>query len=188
MMSHRSMLVLFLVAAAAVSGTVLAGPSGVVVNSRFFPLPGARACLVEGDQTGPCILTDGGGEYYLPDSGMTRVRITLAGYLPVEVPAVDQVNPVMMEQAAVLMLNVVHETTRESLSVGEFWITGTGGDRIGPFPVSAAGTLIKSLRPGQIAIRVEAAGFSQEKPVWAELYAGSETRVEVPLVPVSSAR
>ena len=172
----------------AVTGTILAGSSGVVVDSRFLPITGAEACLVEEDRTGPCILTDGGGEYVLPDSEMTRVRISHRNYIPVVVSAVDQVKPVMLERAAGLVLFAVNDSTGDVLPGGEFWISGAGGARNGPFPVSAGGTRVKSLRPGRIAVRVEVPGFHQGDPVWVGLDAGLETRVEVRLVAVSPAR
>ncbi len=172
----------------AAAGTILAGASGVVVDSRFLPRPGAEACLVEENRTGSCILTDGGGEYVLPDSEMTGVRISLQDYIPVVVPAVDHVKPVMLERAAALLLFAVNGSTGEFLPEGEFWISAAGGGRTGPFPVSAGGTRVKSLRPGRIAVRVEIPGFLQEDSVWVGLDAGNETRVEVRVVPVSPAR
>ena len=178
----------FLIVALAAGGMAVAGSSGVVVDSRFFPLPGAQACLVEGDHTGPCILTDGGGEYVLPDSTMTRVRITLAGYITAMVPAVDHVNPVMLEQAASIFVVFLDGQSGEAISGGEFWLQSAAGARIGPFPVTAAGTRVKSLNPGEVAVRGEVPGYRQDEPFLTELYSGSETRINVRLSLPTSAR
>lgn len=166
----------------------LAGSSGVVVDSRFLPLPGSEACLVEGDLAGPCILTDGGGEYYLPDSEMGWVRITREGYVPVLVPAVDQVKPVMLQRFASLLVFVVHGSSGEVLPAGEFWITTASGTRTGPFPVAAGGSRIKSQLPGEVSIRVQVPGYSQAQVIRTELLPGMESRVEIPVAPVSPAR
>ena len=170
------------------SGPALAGSSGVVVDSRFLPLPGAEACLAEGDRTGPCILTDGGGEYYLPDSELGWVRITREGYVPVLVPAVDQVKPVMLQRFASLLVFVVHASTGEVLPAGEFWITTAGGARTGPFPVAAGGSRIKSQLPGEVSIQVQVPGYSQAQVIRVELRPGMESRAEIPVAPVSPAR
>ncbi len=188
MRTGPAMLFILLMAALTANGMAVAGVSGVVVDSRFFPLPGAEACLADEDRTGTCILTDGGGEYYLPDSDMRWVRITREGYMPVLVPAVDQVKPVMLQQFASVLVKVVHGSTGEALPAGEFWITTAGGTRTGPFPVAAGGSRIKSQIPGQVAIRVEIPGYSQEEVTWVELRPGMESSVDIPLTPVSPAR
>jgi hypothetical protein len=118
---------------------------------------------------------------------MTKVRITLKDYVPVVVAAVDHVKPVMLQHAAILMLFAVDGGSGEFLENGEFWIIRSGGGQIGPFPVTAGGTRVKSLRPGRIAVRLEVPGFRQESRLWLDLEAGNEARVEVRLARFSPA-
>ncbi|MBD3868524.1 MAG: hypothetical protein IFK94_10415 [Acidobacteria bacterium] len=181
-------MILFLICTLIAPGPAEAGSSGVVVDSRFFPLPGAQVCLVEGDETGPCVMTDGGGEYILPDSEMTRVEVTLAGFIPTVVPAVDHVNPVRLERAASILVVFLDDLTGESLTLGQFWLDNAAGVRVGPFPVSASGTRVKSLRPGSVAVRGEIAGYRQEEPFLTELFSGNETQIEVRLSSSNPAR
>lgn len=183
-----AMLIAILVLGLGTAASALAGSSGLVVDSRFFPLPGAQACLVQEEETGPCVMTDGGGEFTLPDSEMTAVRITLAGFLPARVKAVDHVNPIMLERAASIKVLFRDSLTGELLADGEFWLDSAEGARIGPFPVSAAGTRVKSLRPGTVAVRGQVAGYTQDKPFLTELYSGNETVIEVGLSVSSPAR
>ena len=188
-MRYRNrLMLLFLIAVLTAPAVAGEGSSGLVVDSKFFPLPGARVCLADENTIGTCILTDGGGEYYLPESEMPWVRITLDGYMPALVPAVEQVKPVMLEQFASILVMVVHGSTGEALPAGQFWITTTSGTRSGPFPVAAGGSRIKSQLPGEVAIRVEVPGYSQEKVVWVELLPGRESRVDIPVEPVSPTR
>ncbi|HEX5042958.1 MAG TPA: carboxypeptidase-like regulatory domain-containing protein [Candidatus Polarisedimenticolaceae bacterium] len=174
-MPRLAVLLVLLVAA---SWTPPAGAaSGRVAGPDGKPLAGARACIqVQGGQ-GMCSDTDAEGWYRLPETSLSTVRITAAGYLPKSVAAVDQEGIVVLERAAALRARLLDAESGEPIARGELTLASPSGRKRGPFPVNGAGLRVATLAPGRVVPRGSAPGYRDAVGQEVELRAGTETEI-----------
>ena len=104
------------------------------------------------------------------------------GFVPKAIDAAPLSVPVHLQRAAGLLVVVVDTDTRLPLASGRVMIDSPSGKRIGDFvPFNKNGVRISTLDPGDVFVRVEAAGYTPSGPVPVELVSGAERSVTVPL-------
>ena len=108
--------------------------SGQVVDPTGKPVKGARACLVLADREGLCAKTDEVGYYRLPDSNVSKVRISAADFLPSMVAAVDLDRAIVLDRAASLRARLLDDASGESVAGGNLSLSYKTGRKRGPFP------------------------------------------------------
>ena len=157
--------------------------SGVVINQKGEPLAGVRVCYSLSGSDGLCASSNKKGEWELPRSGVDRIQLTLEGYLPKKISSGDQSAPVMLELAATLLVKLV-DPSGDPIEEGEIELVYSSGRRIGPIPISrAAGTRIRSLKPGPVVVVGRSKGFGEGRAAESELRGGEEIVAIVPLEP-----
>jgi len=164
------------------AGTVGAA-SGIVIDPQGEPLEGVRVCYWVASVEQLCVSTDGSGTWELPRSRIDTIRLTLDGYLPKKTVGGDHPEPLILELAAMLLVKL-EDTAGESIESGQVEVLYSSGKRIGPFPISrAAGTRIRSLRPGPVVIIARSVGYEEGRASESELLAGEEIVAIVRLEP-----
>jgi hypothetical protein len=157
------------------------GPSGRVVDEAGAPVTGAAACLVVAGAEVLCDATDVEGRYALPASEAVSVRIAASGYMPINVAAVSQASPVVLERAASLKVRVVDAVTGEGLAASEVTLVYSGGRQFGPFPANQAGLSLPTLPPGEVRAVGRAEGYAETTGETVTLVRGRKTELRLAL-------
>lgn len=160
--------------------------SGTVVDPQGKALGGASVCYLSADVELLCVETDEAGYYELPDSELDRIRLSLAGFLPRVLAAVEHEAPIALEPSATLLVRLQDATDGKALGAGEIYVFAPTGRRLGPFPTNVSGVRVRSLRPGTVRISAEVAGYEPLRDHAAELVGGEETEVVVKMTRDSS--
>ena len=164
------------------SGPVFAAATGRVVGPEGSPVSGAEVCVFAEGRPERCVKTDPNGHYRMDDPMRSTLLVRARGFVPKSVDASPQDAPVQLQAAARLLVNVVDAATRVAVPSGRVMIDSPSGRRIGDYvPFNAKGVRISTLDPGDVFVRVEAAGYSPSGPVPVQLVSGVERAVTVAL-------
>jgi hypothetical protein len=162
--------------------------TGTVVDAGKNAVKGARVCYLSADVELLCVETDEVGFYELPDSGLDRIRLTAAGFLPRVLAAVDHASPIVLERSATLLVRLRDVATGEQIRSGEVFVITPSGRRLGPFPSNLAGVRVRGLEPGSVRIDARAEGYEQRDVRPVDLVEGEEAEVTVEMTPASPER
>jgi len=165
---------------AAFACTAVLAASGTVRDDRGRALAGAQACLVIDHVEVLCVTTVDNGYYRLPggDAKGATVRITAAGFLPLEVAPVDQTAAIVLRRGAAFAARLVDFASGSPISEGQVWILEPTGRRVGPFPVNRAGVEVSPFPPGRYRLQAEVPGWITEV-VEVDFVAGEKRAIEV---------
>ena len=183
-MTLKGLLVPLLWGVLASSASPVLAISGQVVDVTGKAVKGARACLVIANREGLCAETDEVGYYRLPDSDVSKVRISAAGFLPSMVAAVDMDRVIVLDRAASLSARLLDDASGESVAEGSISISYKTGRKRGPFPVNAAGVLIRTLTSGEVLVWAEAEGYRKTEDKLITLKPGERYEIVLRLLPV----
>lgn len=151
------------------------------MDAEGNPVVGARACLIVGGVEGLCDLTDVEGRYALPASDAVSVRVAASGFLPVNIAAVPQDSPLVLEQAAALLVRVVDAATGDGVEESEVTVVYTSGRQLGPFPANRNGVSLRTLPAGEVRAVGKAAGYLDATGLTVTLERGKKTEVRLAL-------
>jgi hypothetical protein len=164
------------------AGPALGAATGRIVGPEGAPVAGAQVCEFLEDAPEHCVTTDSQGAYRMETPVRATLLVRASGFVSQTIDASPLGAPVQMEPAASLLVTVVDAVTRAPLSSGRVMIDSPSGKRIGDYvPFNKRGVRISTLGPGDVFVRVEAAGYAPSGPVPVELVAGVERSVTVPL-------
>jgi len=155
--------------------------SGHVVDPAGRPVPGARACLMVAGREGLCVETDERGYFSLLPSRIPSVRIRKTGYLPVTIASVDQEAPIVLAIAAAIEARLFDADTGEPIDEGKLMLRYSSGFQRGPFPVRAAGLLVRTIEPGTVVPVATAEGYAEARGTPLDLPAGATTEITLRL-------
>lgn len=172
----------FLLVLGLFSGPVFGAATGRVVGTEGSPVPGAEVCAFTEGQPERCVKTDPNGYYRMDNPTRSTLLVRASGFVPKTIDASPQGGPVQLQTAARLLITVVDAATRVPVATGRVMIDSPSGRRIGDYvPFNKMGVRISSLDPGDVFVRVEAAGYTPSGPIPVQLVSGVERAVAVTL-------
>jgi hypothetical protein len=128
------------------------------------------------------VTADAQGVYRMDAPTRARLLVRARGFIPKMVDAAPIGAPVQLERAASLLVVVLDAVTKNPVASGRVMIDSPSGKRIGDFvPFNKLGVRISTLEPGDVFVRVDAAGYTPSGPVPVSLVSGVESSVTVPL-------
>ncbi len=167
---------------AMLSGATLAAATGKIVDPDGVPIAGAQICEQVEGAPDRCVSADANGVYNIENPLRASLLVRTSGFVARVIDAAPLSQPVMLQRAAVLRVNVVDGADGRPLAKGKVMIDSPSGRRIGDFvPFNKAGVRISTLDPGIVFVRAEADGYQPGGPVPVELVGGAERAVKVPM-------
>jgi hypothetical protein len=155
---------------------------GQVLGTDGKPVPGVEVCTYKNGARAECVTTDEHGFYRIERPVSPDLFMQAKGYASKTVPAAPQSEPVVIERVAALLVRVVDAATGQPVPKGTVTINLPSGRKIGsPVPFNRAGVRMSTLAPGQTLVRVQADGYDPAGPIVADLVAGEEKELRVPL-------
>ena len=167
-----------LVALLAAAGTVAS--NGTAIDPQGDPIEGVRVCYVAGEVEQLCVETDARGRWQLPASRIDTVRLSADGFVARKISSLPQGEPTILQRAAILVIRLL-DANGKPIAEGEADLVRPNGKKVGPFPLKAAGTRIRSLDPGPIVVVGRSDGFKETASPQTELISGDETVIEIRL-------
>ena len=163
--------------------SVALASSGKLVDPDHKPIEGAQVCYMVGeDAEGLCVRSTADGSYQMPQRRSGRVRIVADGFLVRFVPATRQVEPIVMDRAATLRVQLKNTATGEAIA-GEVFLVNPSGRRQGPLPVPTEGLTVGLLPPGKYRVLGKAEGFTQHRSLSTDLVGGKKSEVVAEMTP-----
>jgi len=156
--------------------------TGRIVGPNGSPVSGAEICESVEGAPDHCVTADAQGVYRMDAPIRPRLLVRARGFISKMVDAAPLGAPVELERAASLLVVVIDAETKNPVPSGRVMIDSPSGKRIGDFvPFNKMGVRISTLEPGDVFVRVDAAGYAPSGPVPVSLASGVERSVTVPL-------
>ena len=155
------------------AGPAFAQATGTIVGSDGKPIAGVSACIYKDGEQLNCTKTDSEGHYRLEHPGYPNLLLEMKGYKTTTVPASPLTEPIVLVQAASLLVKVVDAASGEPIPAGAVSLNLPSGRKLGaPVPFNKAGVKLGTLSPGETMVAAEAIGYEPSGPLVVTLVGG----------------